>query len=124
MIEANKKELLQKKNFLIKLISETLKKNNFVNFIKNYKISRIISYERLYFESTQKKIRFTYDKNIKYKSWQKNKIYLNRVEKFLIRDLNIIEVKHSRDQKNLISKISNKFKIQPQSYSKYVSYRY
>jgi hypothetical protein len=42
-------------------LSKQLQKNKVVNFIKNHKVSRFITYNRDYYESLSKNIRFTID---------------------------------------------------------------
>tara|TARA_B100001540_G_scaffold222786_1_gene197090 strand:- start:2970 stop:3638 length:669 start_codon:yes stop_codon:yes gene_type:complete len=118
------KNFFSKKSNLIDLIINFSKKNNFINFSKNLKISRIVCYERDYYESSDYGIRFTIDRNMQYKNWKKDTITIDSSRKILQKNFNIIEVKHSYESKSLLPIIIKNFKLRPQSYSKFVDYRY
>ena len=124
LIFSKNKKFPKNKNDLYKIISISLKKASFVNFIENYDIARIITYKRQYLESKSHKIRFTIDKEIKYKTWKVSSVIARFEDKILNKEFKIIEVKHGVDQKNLIPVIIKNFQLKPESYSKFVSYRY
>ena len=123
-------KIINKDNFfsnslnLFDLIENFSGENKFVNFSKNLKISRIISYQRDYYESSNYNIRFTIDRNLKYKNWKKDIIKLDTSRKIIQKNFNIIEVKYNYDSKFLLPTIIKSFKLRPQSYSKFVDYRY
>ena len=119
----NKGHILEKKYF-INAIKECLKRNNIVNFSNNLKISRIIVYNRDYYESEVQKIRFTIDSNLKYKLWQNN-TFKNDVSRIMTqKEFNILEVKYESNLKSILPIVTNALKIRNQSFSKFVDYRY
>jgi hypothetical protein len=124
LIFPKNKKFPKSKNELYKIITNSLKKVSFVNFVDNYEIARIITYKRQYLESKSHKIRFTIDKQIKYKTWKVSSVIARFEDKILNKEFKIIEVKHGVDQKNLIPVIIKNFQLKPESYSKFVSYRY
>ena len=105
-------------------IKECLKRNNIVNFSNNLKISRIIVYNRDYYESEVQKIRFTIDSNLKYKLWQNNS-FKNDVPRIMTqKEFSILEVKYDSNLKSILPIVTNALKIRNQSFSKFVDYRY
>jgi len=116
---------LSNKQELHKLLKETLKINKIVNFSNYLKVSRIISYKRNYYESSNEKIRFTIDQNLKYKFFNScNDILIDNSRIFTQKNFNILELKCDYVKKNLIPFIEKKIFIKNQSFSKFVDYRY
>jgi|TARA_B110000027_G_C16064547_1_gene276118 hypothetical protein len=107
-------------NFLIKQLEE----KKIVNFIKNHKISRIIIYKRDYYESLNRNIRFTIDKDLEYKLWINNKIKNDTSRNFMHKNFNIIEAKYDFKLKYILPFLISAFKLKSQSYSKFVDYRF
>lgn len=105
-------------------LSKQLQKNKVVNFIKNHKVSRIITYNRDYYESLSKNIRFTIDRDLKYKTWVNNKIKNDSSRNFMHQNFNIIEAKYDFKLKSILPDIVSAFKLKSQSYSKFVDYRF
>lgn len=120
----NNKSFFSSKDNLFKSLKDFAKNNQFVSFAKIFKITRIISYERDYYESLIHNIRFTVDKKIQYKTWKKNKVKIDSSRKILQRNFNIIEVKYDYKLKFLLPIIIQSLNLRPQSYSKFVDYRY
>ena len=107
-------------NFLIKQLEE----KKIVNFIKNQNISRIIIYKRDYYESLNRNIRFTIDKDLEYKLWINNKIKNDTSRNFMHKNFNIIEAKYDFKLKYILPFLISAFKLKSQSYSKFVDYRF
>ncbi len=121
----NEIDYLSNKQELHKLLKETLKKNKIINFSNNFKISRIISYQRNYYESLNEKIRFTVDQNLIYKVFNtKGIIVKESSRKFYQKDFNILELKCDYIKKDLVPFIEKKILIKNQSFSKFIDYRY
>ena len=121
--ELNKNYLFDKKYF-IDFLQECLKKNQIANFSKNLKISRIIVYNRDYYESEIHKIRFTIDSNLKYKKWTKSNFKNDISRKIMQKEFNILEAKYDKKLKYILPSIIKALKIRNQSFSKFVDYRY
>lgn len=124
LITRSKKIFLSEKKYFFDLIKECLKSNGIVNFSKNLKISRIIVYNRDYYESELQNIRFTIDSNLKYKLWQ-NKKFQNDSHRIMTqKEFNILEVKYDSNLKSVLPIITSALNIRNQSFSKFVDYRY
>ena len=121
--DANQKFDTNKEIFL-NFLSKQLQKNKVVNFIKNHKVSRIITYNRDYYESLSKNIRFTIDRDLKYKTWVNNKIKNDCSRNFMHQNFNIIEAKYDFKLQSILPDIVSAFKLKSQSYSKFVDYRF
>ena len=115
--------LSEKKHFL-NSIKECLKRNKIINFSENLKISRIIVYNRDYYESTVQNIRFTIDSNLKYKLWQRNSFQNDTHRIMTQKEFNILEVKYDINLKSILPLVTKALKIRNQSFSKFVDYRY
>lgn len=126
IMETNSKiDYLSKKKNLITLLKETLKKNKIINFSNNFKISRIISYKRNYYESLNEKIRFTIDQNLIYKVFNSKGIIIKENSReFYQKNFNILELKCDYFKKDLVPFIEKKILIKNQSFSKFIDYRY
>ena len=92
--------------------------------VKNHKISRIIIYKRDYYESLNRNIRFTIDKDLEYKLWINNKIKNDTSRNFMHKNFNIIEAKYDFKLKYILPFLISAFKLKSQSYSKFVDYRF
>jgi len=119
-----KKKFDTNKESFLNFLSEQMRKNKIVNFIKNHKVSRIIVYKRDYYESLSKNIRFTVDKDLEYKLWVNNKIKNDSSRNFVHKNFNIIEAKYDFELKHLLPSLVSAFKLKSQSYSKFIDYRY
>ena len=118
------KNILNSKNEILMFLKKNLIKNNIVNFSSNFKISRIINYKRNYYEASSNKIRFTLDKDLKYKNFNNNKIVDENVRKFYQKKFNILELKCNYESINIIPFIEKNVLLKSQSFSKFIDYRY
>ena len=117
------KPFILDKNFCFKsLQKETFKKSNIPNYIfEIIKMSKPVllnSFKRRYFRSADKKIRITVDKDLKFfKIKERNN---NFVEKIFDKDLQIIEIKYSKEYDDEVSKIAQNFPFRMVANSKYI----
>ncbi len=124
MTLVNNNVLNSKKN-LIMFLKKNLEINKIVNFSSNLKISRIICYKRCYYESKTDRIRFTLDKNLKYKIFKRhNFISEDTSRKFSQKNFNILELKCDDKKNYLVPFVEKNMFIKNQSFSKFIDYRY
>ncbi|WP_440931081.1 VTC domain-containing protein [Candidatus Pelagibacter sp.] len=118
-------EILASKKKLISFLKTELINNKIINFSQNFKVARIISYKRKYFEAKKNKIRFTLDENLTYKFYSKdNLILLDNLRKFKQRPFNILELKCEESQKQFIPLVEKNLQLKSQSFSKFIDFRY
>lgn len=111
------------RNFSLRFLQkEIFEKSNLPNWlVEKLRLSRPIllnSYKRKYFISADKKYRITLDKNLIF--FKINNQNNNFVERILDKNINILELKHSGDNDNLVSDITQHFPFRLSASSKYV----
>lgn len=112
---------LELKDFKIENISNICKsgylKDNLpeLNSLNLYP-TLVVSYKRSYYESFDRKIRFTIDEDLKYIKYDK---YFTSASIVKSEDI-VLEIKYSYDDASLVSNLLDKFPLRLTKYSKYI----